>query len=463
MKKRTKFTLYAAAFLAGALFARQYSKKVEAAESEGPKESTKESAALATPKTTGALHVEGSHLVDAQGNTVQLKGISTHGISWYPQYINEECFAQFRYEWNANLMRIAMYTAENGGYCTDGDKAELKELVHKGVECATKNDMYVIIDWHILYDNNPLTNLEEAKAFFQEMSARYADYNNVFYEICNEPNGGTTWQEVKEYAKEIIEVIRANDKDGIIIVGTPNWCQFVDQAAAEPITGCDNLMYALHFYAATHKEDLRAKMTAAMDAGLPIFVTEYGICDASGNGVLDIAQANTWVETMNAYGISYAMWNLSNRDESSAMVKADCDKISGFTDEDLNDSGKWVRAMLLGEETPGADIPSAGGKVACGDIEVQIVPANRWEADGKPMCQYTVTLTNTGEQDCLAWEVEIPFSGEIQLSDGWNGNYETDGNKLRITSKEYNGTISAGASLGDVGFILAGAGEPVLE
>jgi len=91
------------------------------------------------------------------------------------------------------------------------------------------------------------------------MSAEYADYDNVLYEICNEPNGGTSWSDIKSYAEEVIEVIRSNDKDGIIIVGTPNWSQYVDQAAENPITGYDNIMYTLHFYAATHKDDLRSK------------------------------------------------------------------------------------------------------------------------------------------------------------------------------------------------------------
>ena len=70
--------------------------------------------------------------------------------------------------------------------------------------------MYVIIDWHILSDNDPNTNKKEAKKFFKEMSKLYADYDNVIYEICNEPNGGITWQgNVKPYAQRIVERIRA--------------------------------------------------------------------------------------------------------------------------------------------------------------------------------------------------------------------------------------------------------------
>ena len=206
-----------------------------------------------SPSVTGALHVEGTKLCGSNGEPVQLRGISTHGMAWFPDYINADCFAQLHNEWKVNVMRLAMYTAENGGYCTDGDKEYLKDLIRKGVQYATDQDMYVMIDWHILSDNNPNIHLEEAKAFFSEMSKEYAGAGNVLYEICNEPNGGTEWSEIKSYAQEIIPVIRANDANAVIIVGTPNWSQFVDQAAADPITGYENLMYTLHFYAATHK------------------------------------------------------------------------------------------------------------------------------------------------------------------------------------------------------------------
>ena len=125
------------------------------------------------------------------------------------------------------------------------------------------------------------------------------------YEICNEPNGQTSWADIKKYAKEVISVIRSKDEDGVILVGTPNWSQYVDQAAQDPITEYSNIMYTLHFYAATHKESLRKTMTEAVNAGLPIFVSEFGICDASGNGVVDLEQARQWIKTMDDYNISY--------------------------------------------------------------------------------------------------------------------------------------------------------------
>ncbi len=305
-----------------------------------------ETADRTVPSVAGALHVEGTQLTDSHGNPIQLKGISTHGIAWFPGYINTECFRQLRQEWNANVIRLAMYTAEENGNCSGGNQEEQRQLVKDGVRYATENDMYVIIDWHILSDCNPNTHIEEAKAFFGEMSAEFADCDNVLYEICNEPNGGTDWQEIKSYAEEVIPVIRENVPGSVILVGTPNWSQYLDRAVADPIEGYDNLMYVLHFYAATHKQELRNTMVSAVEAGLPVFVTEYGICDASGNGALDIGQADLWVSTMNEYGISYVAWNLSNKNESSAILLPDCQKTSGFTEADLTESGKWLYRML---------------------------------------------------------------------------------------------------------------------
>ena len=135
----------------------------------------------------------------------------------------------------------------------------------------------------------------------------------------------------------------------MILVGTPNWSQYVNEAAADPITGYDDIMYTLHFYAATHKDDLRNTMTAAIDAGIPVFVSEYGICDASGNGGIDQTQANAWVEIMNQYKVSYVAWNISNKNETSAIFKSTVEKNSGFTEEDLSDSGKWLYHILAGD------------------------------------------------------------------------------------------------------------------
>ncbi len=443
----------------------------------------------AYPSISGALQVSGTQLTNKDGHAVQLKGISTHGLSWFPEYVNKECFRQLREEWNVNVIRLAMYTAEYGGYCSGGDQEALKELIRNGVEYASELDMYVILDWHILSDGNPNTYLDQARDFFQEMSQDYASRNNVLYEICNEPNGSTSWSDIKAYAEEIIPVIRNNDEDGIIIVGTPNWSQYVDQAAADPISGYDNIMYSLHFYAATHKDSLRKAMTDAIDAGLPIFVSEYGICDASGNGSIDENQARKWIDVMNQYGVSYVAWNLSNKSETSAILSAGCNKTSGFTEDDLSSSGRWLFAMLTGEDTPDSSLEQSALSPARTSKPSGQTPApspaqtdnppentkvplspegagcpvsftakliNSWESEGLSYYQYELTLQNTSGTDCSNWAVDVPFSEAFTLSDCWNGEYTVSGQTLHITNKDYNGSIPSGGSVNNIGFIISG-------
>ncbi|MEE0432091.1 glycoside hydrolase family 5 protein [Waltera sp.] len=295
----------------------------------------------------GALHVENGKLTDADGNTVQLYGMSTHGIAWFPQYINYDSLRTLRDDWNTNCIRLAMYTEEYGGYCAGGDKEQLKQLVKDGVSYATELGMYVIVDWHILSDCDPNQNKDEAIAFFREMAEVFADNDNVLYEICNEPNGGTSWDSIKSYAEEVIPVIRAQKPDAVILVGTPTWSQEIDKAAASPLDD-SNVMYTLHFYAGTHKDDLRNRLETCVQNGLPVFVSEFGMCDASGNGANDFVSTTKWLDLLNKYQISFCCWNLANKDESSSVFKASSTALSDWTDDDFNESGRWIRDYFRG-------------------------------------------------------------------------------------------------------------------
>ena len=302
----------------------------------------------------GKLSVNGADLVDKNGEKVQLYGMSTHGIAWFPQYINYDTFITLRDELNTNCVRIAMYTAESGGYCTNGDKESLKTLVKNGINLAVDLDMYVIIDWHVLNDNpsNPSMNgdpnffIEEAKAFFSEMSALYKDRDNVLYEICNEPNGiGVTWNVIKNYANEIIPIIRANNPDAIILVGTPTWSQDIHLALQSPLE-FDNIMYSLHFYAATHRDSLRQRLDNSVLNGLPVFVNEFAICSASGDGGNDFESGRLWMELIMKHNLSFIAWNIANKAESSSIFVPGSMKISDWTDDDLTEWGKWIKGYF---------------------------------------------------------------------------------------------------------------------
>ncbi len=294
-----------------------------------------------------ALHVEGTKLYDEDGDVVQLKGISTHGINWFPEYVNKKAFKSLK-KWGANTIRLANYTMEYNGYCTvdAAGQKKLRSTIYKGVDYATDLGMYVIIDWHILSDCDPKTNQKTAKKFFKTMAKKYSDHTNVIYEICNEPNGGATWKNnIKPYAKSIIKTIRKYDDDAVIIVGTGNWSQDVDAVIGSKLKD-DNVMYALHFYAATHKDWLIDKAKKAIKKGVPIFISECNITEASGNGGVDRTSGKAWMKFINKYDVPYVVWNLSNKGETSALIKSSCSKKSGWKTSDLTDSGKWWKKQM---------------------------------------------------------------------------------------------------------------------
>ncbi len=291
-----------------------------------------------------ALKVNGLKLTDETGRIVQLRGISTLGLR-YPQYITKESFETFRDEWGADTMRLALYTDEPGGYCTDGDKEELKKLVIKGVEVATELDMYVIVDWHILYDKDPMLYKAEAIRFFDEMAERFAGNTNVIWEICNEPQESPFATVIKPYAEEVIPVIRKYSKDSLIIVGTNKWSQEVDDVIGQQLSD-GNVMYALHFYAASHKDELMERAKKAIAGGVPIFISECNICDASGNGEIDRQSGDKWISFADENDISYIVWNLSNKEESSSIIRSDVTTLDHWKDEEYSETALWFKKKM---------------------------------------------------------------------------------------------------------------------
>ena len=291
----------------------------------------------------GQLSVKNGQLVDKSGKGYQLRGMSTHGLTWFPEFVNESAFKTLRDDWNTNVVRLAMYVDEWGnGQCYMGNKSGSLELLEKGVDICIKLDMYVIIDWHVLNPGDPSKYTNEAKSFFETVSKRYAKYPNVIYEICNEPNGGASWSgNIKPYAEKILPVIRKNAPNSVIIVGTPTWSQEIDKPLSDPLS-YKNVMYAFHFYAATHA-GLRSNVENCVAQGLPVFVSEFGTCDASGGGANDFNETQKWLSYFDKQGISYCNWSICNKDETCSVLRPGTSANGNWSESDLTENGKWMR------------------------------------------------------------------------------------------------------------------------
>lgn len=332
-----------------------YKYRVKAYKLSGGKTITGSSAEVSvkTKKSTtpvqenGRLSVKGANIVNQYGAKFQIRGMSTHGIMWedFSDILSKDSLKILRDDWGCNTIRIAMYTEEWGGYTTDPNFAkQAKNKVINGVKNASSLGMYVIIDWHVLHDQDPNKHKAEAKKFFTEMAKKYKDNKNVLYEICNEPNGGIGWSKIKPYAKSVTSAIRKYDKKGIIIVGTGTWSQDIHEPVKSRLSD-KNTVYALHFYANTHRDWLRDRLNDCYKKGLPILVSEFGTCDASGNGGFNKSETDKWMKLLRSKMVGCCNWSACGKNETASAFKpgTNLKKIKKGTSQ-LTESGKLIRS-----------------------------------------------------------------------------------------------------------------------
>lgn len=296
----------------------------------------------------GRLHVCGTNLCNERSEPIQLRGMSTHGIQWYSQCVNDASLDVLANDWNTDVVRISMYIQE-GGYETDPRR--FTDMVHDYVEKVTARGMYVILDWHQLSPGDPNHNLDQARTFFTEIVQRHAGKNNLIYEVANEPNN-VSWSRVRSYHEEIIPVIRAHDPAAVILLGTHGWGSFgVSDGGSEAdvindSVDADNIMYTFHFYAASHGESYLNALSRSADQ-IPIFVTEFGTQTHTGDGDNDFGMSQRYIDLMAQKKISWVNWNFSDDHRSGAVFQSGVCPSGPFTDtSQLKEAGVWIRDRI---------------------------------------------------------------------------------------------------------------------
>lgn len=288
------------------------------------------------------LHVSGTALLNQAGDTMVLNGPSLGWHCNWGRFYNEGTVRALKENWGANITRAAI-GAHPSGDCVNGyslDSVNAVNLAMKVIDAAIANDMYIICDWHS--HNN---TLEDAKKFFTVITEKYGDTPHILYEIWNEPLD-IPWQEIKNYAEEVIPVIRKNAPNAVVIVGTPKWDQDVDIAAEDPVDA-PNLLYSLHYYAGTHKDWNREKAQKALDAGLPLIISECGSMDHTGDGPIDYESWQQWMDFADRNNISVLMWDIADKNETCSMISASAsDNGLEWKEEDLKEWAKLARKTV---------------------------------------------------------------------------------------------------------------------
>merc|ERR1719254_114448 len=289
----------------------------------------------------GRLRVEGNNIVGENGDVVQLKGMSFFWSQWQGQYYTTPVVNWLVDDWKCSLVRAVLGIHESSGYLQDPwtEKAKI-ELV---VNAAIAKGVYVLIDWH---DHHAEWHINEAKGFFDEMARKYGSYPNVLFETYNEPLAVSWSGVIKPYHQQLVSVIRQYS-DNIIVLGNRDWCQHPDEAARDPVSG-SNLAYTIHFYAFTHRGELREKVVQAKSAGGAVFATEWGTCRADGNGQLDLGETNVWLDFLAYHGVSYANWAVSDKNEACSALTPGAPTNGGWSDGQLTASGRYMKGAISG-------------------------------------------------------------------------------------------------------------------
>ena len=293
-------------------------------------------------KEHGRLSVKGTQLVDQYGNPLMLRGMSSHGISWYPEFTNYAALKTIK-DYGANAFRVAMYVEQNDAYLEE--PALNQKLLFSAIENALAADLYTIVDWHVLRDENPNRHIEEAMRVLEEVAQRYGDHPGILYEICNEPNGDTSYDDIVHYAEKIISVIRKHAPHSVILVGTPKFCTSLSDAIEDPLE-FQNIMYSYHYYAGISDGPFAVKEIArGIKKGLPVFISEWGI-DGYAATEEDWEGTRDFLDYLEDEKIGWINWSLSDKDEGYSMIQPDSGKLHGWDEKDMSESGRFVLKYL---------------------------------------------------------------------------------------------------------------------
>ena len=358
----------------------------------------------------GALTVKDGKLLDRHGEVVVLRGMSLFWSQWMPQFYNEKTVQWLVDDWKVNVVRAAM-AVEHGGYLRNPEREKAK--IFAVIDACIAAGVYVIVDWH---DHNAVDHEEQAIAFFKEVAERYGHHPNIIYETYNEPLNTHSWEHVKQYHEAVVSAIRSIDPDNLILLGTPYWSQAVDVASLSPLEGFDNLAYTFHFYASDphHQERLRGRAETAMRNGLCLFVSEWGVSESTGDGAFDVEKTDRWIQWMEENQLSWVVWSIADKEETSAALRPGASGEGGWTESDLTPAGRYIRDRIRSLNVTG-ELPTTTRALRLDNTEVDDAELKRICYQNPELVELTLGGTQVTDEG-LIHLLQLPRLRVLRLS-----------------------------------------------
>lgn len=233
------------------------------------------------PAAAAGFRVEGTKLLDANGNEFVMRGIN-HPHSWFAS--QDDTALEAIAATGANTVRIV---------CGDGqqynrDSAEtLKALVEKCRELK----MVAILEVHDITGKDDVSLLENTVDYWIDVKdALIGNEAYVILNIANEWVGtweGEIWRD--GYVSAIPKLREAGIKN-TILVDAAGWGQYGQSIAdcGEEVFAADpdaNTMFSIHMYgsAGKNKASIKRNLTGVTDKGLCVIVGEFGYTHSDGD------------------------------------------------------------------------------------------------------------------------------------------------------------------------------------
>lgn len=237
------------------------------------------------PSVSGGFKVDGTRLLDANGNEFIMRGIN-HAHVWFRNNLDEAL--QGIANTGANCVRVVLGdgNSTNGWGPTSED--EIKEIIKK---CKSKK-LICILESHNPTGSNEVSDLNKAVEYWKKVKGAFVgEEAYVIINIANEWYG--SWDNLRKWGDAYVDAVKELRGAGIhntIMVDSAGWGQCAKSVPqfGEKILAADsekNTMFSVHMYgsAGGSKAQIKSAIDNVLNKNLCLVIGEFGWNHSDGD------------------------------------------------------------------------------------------------------------------------------------------------------------------------------------